>query len=1109
MDSGWIGFSRKAAFTACPGFQSCLVLLVSLLFMLPMLLAGQQIHDSAEVYYKKAHFYAFRGIYDSALQCYQSSAELFAGKGMDDRAVESKIMMADVLNQKGAFSDALDRLQEGKQMIRLHHSDNGRLNSLADQVTGNHYLLTGRLDSADAYLHLALAERMKAVGEPDSSFAYLYSKMGYLQYLFGQYDSAYMYYDRALQLALTKKSKENYEISSFYQGKGIALSMKGAYNDAETNFLQSLKNSKLYLTESDPSLARLYINLGNFYYIISKIEEAFKYFKEAEKIYIKTYEKNNVNLASIYWNIGNYYIYKGDYEESINYLQEALYIFSYNFPENHPRLKALNMDLGVAFEKKGDYLQAINYYNQSIRNNSTPSVIKSFRNLANTYRRLGDNKDAQLSYIKSIEFSKTINSSSRDLALCYRYYGQFLLESLHDKTGLTYYELSLDILKKNLRPDHEDIARGHLLYGEYYLSEYELSRADENVDRALDLMAGTLGGLGEEGPISAELGIFLSEALDLKARVLYQQFLESRDPERLEECLRTIHSSIQYINDLRMSYTNEESKLILMGRAKSTISTGIAAAYEMYELTSDSKYAGKVFELGEQSKSIVLLNSLRGLEALKMSSIPESLIEKEKNLKSSLYSYNSLIYKEKQGKYPDDAKIRLWQSTVFDLKKRYDSLLASFEVNYPSFYQLKYNNTVVSFDSSMKSLGSDQALIEFSRTDAGIYVSVLTNSLVECYIVKDTDSSLSSYMAEFTELLRKNTMGNYSREDFNFLQEAGFLIYQRLLGPAESWIRDKRLIIVPDGELGYLSFESLVTEEPETTEPDYRSLPYLLFKHPISYSSSATILFGVDKQVKKKRVSRLLAFAPSYSSDLAGSTLRSSEPGIDSLRLLPIKGVEEEVSQIMAIFKGRSFSGQQATESNFKRLAGEFNVLHLAMHTLIDNKNPLFSKMVFTSGGDDSEDGLLNTYELFSMDLKGSLGVLSACNTGSGKLERGEGIMSLARGFIYAGIPNLVMTLWEIDDQPSSDIMTNFYGYLADGFPTDIALQQAKIDYIQTADKFMSHPSYWAGFVNIGKSKVVSQEPGFLRYWWIPAILVVLLAIFFINRQVYWHKKSD
>ncbi len=136
------------------------------------------------------------------------------------------------------------------------------------------------------------------------------------------------------------------------------------------------------------------------------------------------------------------------------------------------------------------------------------------------------------------------------------------------------------------------------------------------------------------------------------------------------------------------------------------------------------------------------------------------------------------------------------------------------------------------------------------------------------------------------------------------------------------------------------------------------------------------------------------------------------------------------------------------------------------------------------------EDGYLNTYELFGLHLPGQLAVLSACNTGSGKLERGEGIISLARGFFYAGIPSVVMTLWEIEDHSSADLMARFYENLKLGLPNDIALQQAKIAYLEGAGKLQSHPYFWAGYVSIGKTDPVRYttacKPLHIRSgtWW-------------------------
>ncbi len=157
-----------------------------------------------------------------------------------------------------------------------------------------------------------------------------------------------------------------------------------------------------------------------------------------------------------------------------------------------------------------------------------------------------------------------------------------------------------------------------------------------------------------------------------------------------------------------------------------------------------------------------------------------------------------------------------------------------------------------------------------------------------------------------------------------------------------------------------------------------------------------------------------------------------------------------------------------ATEANFKANSGDYDVLHLAMHTIIDDENPMYSKLVFTQNSDSLQDGLLNTHEIYNMNFNARMVVLSACNTGDGKLLKGEGVMSLARGFFYAGCPSVIMTLWTVEDKTGSNLMSNFYTFLSQGLKKDNALRQAKLEYLKTADALKSHPYFWSGYVTLG-----------------------------------------
>ncbi|MDO8899257.1 MAG: CHAT domain-containing protein, partial [Bacteroidales bacterium] len=151
----------------------------------------------------------------------------------------------------------------------------------------------------------------------------------------------------------------------------------------------------------------------------------------------------------------------------------------------------------------------------------------------------------------------------------------------------------------------------------------------------------------------------------------------------------------------------------------------------------------------------------------------------------------------------------------------------------------------------------------------------------------------------------------------------------------------------------------------------------------------------------------------------------------------------------------------------------------------------------------DSVDYELDTYELYSLQLDASLVVLSACNTGSGQLRYGEGIMSLTRGFFYAGVPSIVMTSWEINDNSGALLMEYFYKYLKDGMPKDIALQKAKLDYLEQSNQLKSHPFFWAAYMVIGD--VTPIESG--NSWFLPVIIFasfILLMVLFI---VFWKGK--
>ena len=206
-------------------------------------------------------------------------------------------------------------------------------------------------------------------------------------------------------------------------------------------------------------------------------------------------------------------------------------------------------------------------------------------------------------------------------------------------------------------------------------------------------------------------------------------------------------------------------------------------------------------------------------------------------------------------------------------------------------------------------------------------------------------------------------------------------------------------------------------------------------------------------------------------AELLTSQLPFAEGILRGGRLAKLANSESEVKAIgkaLSRSENSILTGDEATEENLKANAEEYSIIHLATHFLINDSQPLYSKIVLAQRDKEKEDGYLQTYEVFNMNLNADLVVLSACNTGLGKLRKGEGVIGVSRAFLYAGVPSMLASLWSVDDQSTSIIMKNFYEHLQAGSNKRQALRRAKIEYLTSSEGVKKDPFYWAPFVLIG-----------------------------------------
>ena len=418
-----------------------------------------------------------------------------------------------------------------------------------------------------------------------------------------------------------------------------------------------------------------------------------------------------------------------------------------------------------------------------------------------------------------------------------------------------------------------------------------------------------------------------------------------------------------------------------------------------------------------------------------------------------------------------------------------------------NYYELKYNPKFVSLEEVQDKLSYRDALIEYVLSDTLLITYVVDRKGINVFS-QEIGPEFAGECQEYYLLLNNQNFSSGVHENYRRYVNLGSKFYKTLIEPCLEYTDRKNFTIVPDGAITYIPFEGLITHETETEYINYMTLPYMIRDFSVGYSHSSTLLFS--KRFKSKSPEdKVLAFAPIYVNPLHNmDTAQFRQISENSDYLVPLVGTIKEVQSINETVPSRVFMNEKATEANFKKYASDYNILHLAMHTIMKDDAPLYSLLAFTNveTGDTIEDNKLYAYEIYNLKLNAQMAVLSSCNSGFGKMQKGEGMMSLARGFIYAGCPSIIMTLWQVADKSSSELMTSFYKYLKRGKSKQEAMRLAKIDYLEEADDLTSNPYFWSGFVVLGDNSPIYRKSGF-AYWMIVITLFAGVLIFFQYRK--------
>lgn len=1092
-------------------FINFLITIVTFYALLQIDIAsGQAIKspDQASLYFEKGTRAYNLSKYDSASYYYRSAANLYDVLGNDVEYLRSLINVANCQRAIGEFSSALNILVTVEEFPEFNLNNHHLLKSELLHVKGSIFSNIGKASEGVELLTESIALREQYSDANDSLLAYSYNNLGNNYFYEGNREKALESYKKALEVALTsKRSIIDPDIALYYQNIGIIHALRGDFKITTEYFLKNLSINKQIYGSDHPSLGVTYLNMGRLKYLLHELDEAKQYLDKADTIFTKHFGPNYYGLGTVYMNMGNVFNSQNDYEKALEYYKKAQRIYNKQLDKRHPNIYKIVNNIGSILLKKKEFSAALENYMKSYSATKDPiSKTLIARNLGNIFHELGDSGRAEYYYKQSIiQAVSKLQDNHYETGHSYIAYSKFCLQNGKLDTGLQYAAKAYRIFLENFGFKNPNVSEALSTMGEFYYQEGGYAKALNHFQQAL--ISNAYGFTDTNVYHNPKVDSIILESQLLEPLIgkakSFRKLSQSRggDLNALKASLESCKLASRIVDRIRLTL-RQESKLYFSGDVDNIYANAIYVGYDLYQLSGDPEYLEQSFLFSEKSRFSVLLSGLRDIEAVEFGGIPDSLKQLEKELKEKISLNEKWIYEEKQSIGQDQDKISNWESNLFMLHTRYDSLINTFEKDYEDYYRLKYDTEIADVKTIRKQLRSDQAILEYFIIDTVLFTYLIDPSGIS--LIKTPVGEDFNYHLENLRQFYQASILNHTKDVYWGYIESASVLYSYLIKPLQQNLSKKSLIIIPDGQLGYIPFESLISNVPQGKKLDYRNLDYLLNKHPVSYSYSATILF--DKLKRKTFNEMVLAMAPVYQGDNIRNQ-RLSEG--DDFILGPIFHSEYEVSEIDNMFDGVVLKEENATEENFKILSDDFSILHLSMHTIIDDDNPMYSKLIFSEYSDTSstEDGFLHTYELYNLQLKAQLAVLSACNTGKGRLHESEGVINLARGFTYAGVPSIVMTLWEVEDKAGAEIMLNFYDNLRKGLQKDEALRQAKMDYLKQKPQFRAHPYFWSAYVLIGNTDPIVEPK-----WRTPALLagfgfVLIVVVFALQNQRRRQKK--
>lgn len=938
----------------------------------------------------------------------------------------------------------------------------------------------GVLDEAMAYTEKALYQYEKQ--KDWAAYIKACQEMGYWFYRIDQYKEALGLLHKALEQDKKHPIGEQFSLITTYTHLADVYRVKGNYDKALDYLLKALTlQQKKYENTYHTSISETYSKIATVYYYSSNYEASLAYNKKALNMQLQIYRENDPNVAHTYNNIGLIYVTLKQYDIAIENYNKSINILQYVYTDKHPKLASNYSNLAIAYKKQKNYDQAVEASEKALlilKENFDyihPGFIKNYNTLGDIYLDKKDYTSALLAYQEALNRR---------------------LEVLNNK--------------------HPLVAANYLLIGKVYEEQKNFDSALAEYQKAL---LSLLPAVNELALYDSQLNwkssyskTYLLTVLEAKAKALENRYTAKKEVKDLQAALQNYQLAADVIDNICQYDVIYNYKDFVFSDVLSVYEGGLKVVQKLVEVTKDPelRYLSIAFNLVERYRQVTWLYNLDVTKVESFMNVPTVLIEQEKNLKTDImFAKKRLLDEEQNGEFANTSQLTKFQKAVVALQKEYAELQRLLEKDYTDYYNLKYNYGIINLSDTQEKLKNNNpstALLSYFVGDSLTYLLVITADLAWMETINFADKEKN----KIEEL-------NQCLTDYNFITkkyeaayqtyiEKGFAVFQILLAPILPKLPAviEHLMIIPDKKINSVSFDALLTEAVDKEEKaDYRLLPYLLNKYKISYDCSINSFYGLEQLTQSVTASKGYAgFGTFYERDRLSV---AKDPTV--ARLIKesdeiLNGQHDQIHTLSKVWPNNSFVNLNTSKKDFLAEAPKYNILHLAFHTLINDKHPLSSKIIFNPSLQAEKHHYLYTHEWYGMLWNVDLLVLNSVYQEVDSLFTGVGLQHLAQSLHFSGCNNLLLNLWRTEQPPiTTSLFSNFYTNLHKGQTILTALHTAKKHFLEQDNQLKAHPYFWANIIHVGNSK--SLDTKFASMTW---VIFLLGGLFVLGGLVGWAK---